>query len=248
MGLVDRPSIRRLPESHPIEQFGRFVDHSISAPVSGIIISKDVTKQRDNRNHARIPTCADIPLAVADVKTIARCEVEHFGGMQQRHRVGLSSLDGIAGDNTCGAGAEAEGPKQGTREPARLIGYDAPRQFPLPEAHQHFAESRHKTALPAQVFGIDFEEAFDEGLLFFWLKLVAEAESNQSARTIGNKRPNGIEIELFPLCFGEQQVERGSHIGRGIDKRSVEINQNRPGPSRCIQNQPSVPWCRQCMR
>jgi hypothetical protein len=55
---------------------------------------------------------------------------------------------------------------------------------------------------------------------------IGKPQPDQSRRAVRDESPRSTELERFATVFAEQAIQRTDHVRRGVEERTVEIEQD----------------------
>ena len=76
---------------------------------------------------------------------------------------------------------------------------------------------------------VEFEVAVAQAILPGFVQR-SERRSDQAERAVGDVRTGVRVVDRAARLLAEQFVERRHHVGRGVEQRAVEVEQNRAEP------------------
>jgi len=170
-------------------------------------------------------TRLDVAFGIAHVDAAFRGDTDLRGGMQQRQGMRFAFGHGIAAHDAGGARVEVERTQQRRREPARLVGDHAPGLAARLECDEHLFDAHEQARRIRHMVRVDREKALAQSFENVGTG-VGKPQPDQSRRAVRDESPRRTELERFATVFAEQAIQRPDHVRRGVEERTVEVEQD----------------------
>ena len=133
---------------------------------------------------------------------------------------------GVAADQACRARGLPEFFHQGHGVAVRLVGDDAPGHVALIEFGDQGGDAGKDFAAVAQVRLVVLQESVAQAVVVGCTGFDVESEFEQSARAVRGLRADDFRRQGSKVAQCAHMVQRLAHIGCGVGKRAVEIEEN----------------------
>ena len=145
--------------------------------------------------------------------------------MQQRQRVRFALGERVAGDEAGTALRKADFGQQRRREPARLVGDDAPAHAGALDGGEDCVEAVEQPRVHRQRDAVEVQEPPPQRFVAFGLGL-PEREAQQPRRAMRDERADLRKGRASSPSAIAQAIECCGHVRRRVEQRPVEVEQD----------------------